>query len=252
LLSELLANLGIEPCHHLSVFLALDKRGKLNDDQIAELLHNAGVPADVTAKVFDLMAVESLDAAEKLAGADSASIKKLRELFALAELHGFADRLVFDISVIRGLSYYTGIVFEAFDTAGKFRAIFGGGRYDNLLTSIGGNAVPAVGLGFGDVVIVEIIQDLQNELAQLQRQGVAIGFMFAEQRDVAVSLAARLRASGTAVDLALSPMKPKAFFSRASNSTCESAVFIGPDDVAQGSARIKNLSTRVEEDIKLG
>lgn len=252
LLSELLANLGIDSCHHLAVFLALDKRGKQDDAQITALLRNAGVPADVTAKVFDLMAVESLDAAAKLAGADSASIKKLRELFALAELHGFADRLVFDISVIRGLSYYTGIVFEAFDTAGKFRAIFGGGRYDNLLTSIGGNAVPAVGLGFGDVVIVEIIQDLQNELAQLQRQGVAIGFMFAEQRDAAVSLAARLRSSGTAVDLALSPMKPKAFFSRASNSTCESAVFIGPDDVAQRIARIKNLTTRVEEEIKLG
>jgi ATP phosphoribosyltransferase regulatory subunit HisZ len=72
---------------------------------------------------------------------------QLRELFALAELHGFADRLVFDIAVIRGLSYYTGIVFEAFDTERKFRAIFGGGRYDSLLTTIGGAPTPAVGMG---------------------------------------------------------------------------------------------------------
>jgi histidyl-tRNA synthetase len=251
LLSELLARLGVEAAHHPAVFLALDKRGKLPDAEIAALLAAGGVPADVTPRVFEMLAIQTLDQAAALAGPGSASAARLRELFALAACHGFADRLFFDIAVIRGLSYYTGIVFEAFDTARKFRAIFGGGRYDNLLTAIGGAPTPAVGLGFGDVVVVEVLRDLQGEAAAAARDGVAVGFMFTEQRESAIRLAARLRADGQRVDLALAPQKPKAFFSRAGSGACSHAVFLGPDDLARGTARRKDLATREEREIAL-
>jgi histidyl-tRNA synthetase len=251
LLGELLAKLGIDAAHHAAVFLALDKRGKLPDEEIAKLMQAAGVPPDAAAKAFEILAIRTLDEAAALAGSDSTALAKLRELFALAALHGYADRLTFDIAVIRGLSYYTGIVFEAFDTAGKFRAIFGGGRYDSLLTTIGGTATPAVGLGFGDVVVVEVLKELQGDTAAAARAGVVIGFMFAAQRDAAIRLATRLRAEGTRVDLGLAPQKPKAFFSRAGTGTCRSAVFLGPDDVAQGVARMKDLETRAEQPLTL-
>jgi len=251
LLGELLARQGIEPAHHAAVFLALDKRGKLPDEEIAKLMAAEGLPADAVPKAFELLNLKTLDEAAALAGADSPAIAKLRELFALAALHGFADRLEFDIAVIRGLSYYTGIVFEAFDTARKFRAIFGGGRYDSLLTTIGGAPTPAVGMGFGDVVVLEVLRDLQGAQAAMARDGVVVGFMFPEQRDVAIRLAVKLRASGTRVDLGLSPQKPKTFFSRAGTGTSLSAVFIGPDDVTRGIARMKNLETRAEVEIGL-
>jgi histidyl-tRNA synthetase len=80
---------------------------------------------------------------------------------------------------------------------------------------------------------------------------VAIGFMFEEQRRAAVALAVRLRGEGRAVDLALAPQKPKAFFSRAGAGTCSHAILIGPDDVAAGRAGIKNLSTRESIEIAL-
>ena len=251
LLSELLLKLGIGARHHAAVFLALDKRGKLPDEEIAALLQEEGVPADVIPRAFELMAVESLDQAAEMAGPDSPAVARLRELFELAERYGIADRLCFDIAVIRGLAYYTDIVFEAFDTNRKFRAIFGGGRYDNLLTTMGGAPTPAVGLGFGDVVIVEILKELLGAEAGQPRDGVAIGYMFAEQRDAAVSLATRLRSEGRSVNLALAPQKPKAFFSRAGSGTCSHAVFIGPDDVAAGCAQIKDLETREASDIAL-
>ncbi|MBR0056162.1 MAG: ATP phosphoribosyltransferase regulatory subunit, partial [Kiritimatiellae bacterium] len=130
LLGELLDGLGLAPATHAAAFLALDKRGKIPDDAIAALLRDGGLPEDGIPKVFRLMELASLDEAEALAGAGSPAVARLRELFRLAGILGFADSLVFDISVIRGLSYYTGIVFEAFDTERKFRAIFGGGRYD--------------------------------------------------------------------------------------------------------------------------
>ena len=251
LLSELLAKLGVAAEHHAGVFLALDKRGKLPDDEIAKLLATEGVPPDVAAKAFELLAIQTLDQAAALAGTDSPAIAKLRELFALAELHGFADRLIFDMAVIRGLAYYTGIVFEAFDTQRKFRAILGGGRYDSLLTMIGGAPTPAVGLGFGDVVVMEVLQELQGSSAATARSGVIIGFMFPEQREAAIRLATRLRAEGTRVDLGLTPQKPKQFFSRAGSGTCQSAIFLGPDDAAKGVARMKNLETREELEVRL-
>lgn len=253
LLGELLAKLGLEERHHAAVFLALDKRGKQDDEAITALLAGEGLPPPVIARAFELMAIKSLDQAADLAERDSPAVARLRELFDLAGRYGIADRLVFDCSVIRGLTYYTDIVFEAFDVKREFRAIFGGGRYDNLLTSIGGAPTPAVGLGFGDVVIVEILKTILggDAATEARRAGVAVGYMFPEQREAAVMLAARLRGEGRPVDLALAPQKPKAFFSKAGGNTCGHAVFIGPDDVAAGRARIKNLETRESSDITL-
>jgi len=252
LLSELLAKIGVPADFHAAVFLALDKRGKIPDEQIVSDIAIADhVPQPIVEQIFELLNIRTLDQAETLAGAGSPAVAKLRELFALAALHGFADRLVFDMAVIRGLSYYTGIVFEAFDAERKFRAIFGGGRYDSLLTMIGGAPTPAVGMGFGDVVVVEVLRELQGDHAAMARDGVVIGFMFPEQRDAAIRLATRLRAEGTRVDLGLAPQKPKQFFSRAGAGTCQSAIFLGPDDIAKGVARLKNLETREEREVPL-
>jgi len=251
LLAELLASLGIPGHQHAAVFLALDKRGKIEDTEIAGLLVAAGLAPDAVSRTFELLAIRSLDQAEAIVGSDSPALADLRELMRLAAHYDIAGQLVFDIGVIRGLAYYTGIVFEAFDTAGKFRAIFGGGRYDSLLTAIGGAPTPAVGLGFGDVVVVEALKVCLGESVASARAGVAVGYMFAEQRDAATRLAVRLRNAGEQVDLALAPQKPKTFFARAGGGTAARAVFIGPDDVTRGRARIKNLETRDESEIAL-
>ena len=239
-LGELLAKSGIAADRHAQVFLALDKRGKMPDAEIAAMLKDGGLSDAEIEATFAIMETK-----------DYSACPELVELFRLAEIAGFADCLEFDISVIRGLSYYTGVVFECFDTKGEFRAIFGGGRYDNLLTTIGGEPTSAVGLGFGDVVVTELLKARLGEDAATARKGVAIGFMFPEQRDAAVSLAARLRKSGECVDLALRSQKPKKFFSHAAESGAAKAVFLGPDDVEKGIARMKDLSTREEKEISL-
>ena len=239
-LGELLAKSGIAADRHAQVFLALDKRGKMPDAEIAAMLKDGGLSDAEIEATFAIMETK-----------DYSACPELVELFRLAEIAGFADCLEFDISVIRGLSYYTGVVFECFDTKGEFRAIFGGGRYDNLLTTIGGEPTSAVGLGFGDVVVTELLKARLGEDAAAARKGVAIGFMFPEQRDAAVALAARLRKSGECVDLALRSQKPKKFFSHAAEAGAAKAVFLGPDDVEKGVARMKDLSTREETEMEL-
>ena len=240
LLGDLLAKSGIAPELHAQVFLALDKRGKMPDTEIAAMMKAGGLSDADADAAFAIMDTK-----------DYSGCAELEELFALARTAGFADALEFDISVIRGLSYYTGVVFECFDTKGEFRAIFGGGRYDNLLTTIGGEPTSAVGLGFGDVVVTELLKARLGEGAAAEKAGVAIGFMFPTERDAAVRLAAKLRVEGKRVDLALRPAKPKKFFSHADQSGAAEAVFIGPDDVEKGVARLKNMSTREEMGIPL-
>ncbi len=239
-LGSLLEKSGIPAERHAQVFLALDKRGKMPDAEIAAMLRDGGLSEAEVGATFAIMETKDFSACPELV-----------ELFALAATAGFADALEFDISVIRGLSYYTGVVFECFDTKGEFRAIFGGGRYDNLLTTIGGEPTSAVGLGFGDVVVTELLKARLGADAARAKKGVAVGFMFPEQRDAAVRLAGRLRSEGERVDLALRPMKPKKFFSRADSGGAAKAVFLGPDDVERGTARLKDMGKREESEICL-
>jgi histidyl-tRNA synthetase len=239
-LGELLEKSGIPEALHAQVFLALDKRGKMPDADIAAMLKAGGLSEKDVAATFAIMDTRSYEACPELT-----------ELFRLAETAGFASCLRFDIGVIRGLSYYTGIVFECFDAKGEFRAIFGGGRYDNLLTAIGGEPTSAVGLGFGDVVVTELLKARLGERAARAPRGLAVGFMFPEQREAAVAFAAKRRAAGEAVDLALHAQKPKKFFSHAAESGAADAAFLGPDDVARGRVRVKNLATREETEIDL-
>lgn len=240
MLGDMLAESGIAPEKHAQVFLALDKRGKMPDSEIAAMLRDGGLGEDEVAATFRIMETK-----------DYSRSQELVELFRLAEVAGFADALVFDIGVIRGLSYYTGVVFECFDAKGEFRAIFGGGRYDNLLTTIGGEPTSAVGLGFGDVVVTELLKARLGEDAALAQKGTAVGFMTPGEQEAALRLAVKLRGQGEAVALSLRPQKPKKFFARA-GETCAKAVFIGPDDVAKGAARLKDLLTREETEICLG
>ena len=250
LLSELLLSLHVEEKFHAGAFIALDKKGKIPREEIEQILREEGLTDEACAAAFNLMDIRTLEEAGQIAGADSPAIRRIRELFDLLECYGIRDQVVFDISVVRGLSYYTGIVFEAFDTKGEFRAIFGGGRYDNLLSAVGGKPASAVGLGFGDVVIGEIIQALQLPDVRPQQEKILVGYMHDEQRAAATRLTARLRGEGRIADLRLRPQKPKAFFSLASE-TATAAVFIGPDDVASGKARLKDLAARTERDIPL-
>ncbi len=244
LLGELLAKSGIPSEQHAAVFIALDKRGKISDEDITHLLREEGLDDTAIAKTFQLLGVTTLDEAAHLAGADSPALANLRALFTLAQEMGYGTLLKFDIAVIRGLSYYTGIVFEAFDAQRKFRAIFGGGRYDSLLALVGGQPTPAVGMGFGDVVVGEVLREVLGEQTPIQRSGYTIGYMTIEQRAAAVKLTTHLRAEGHKVDLALLAQKPKHFFGKAGNSTAKYAIFLGPDDIAAGAAQAKDLETR--------
>ena len=251
LLADLMIKSDIPAVHHPATFLALDKRGKLPDDEIAKSLQDAGLDTAHSKAVFQLMGIQSLDQAAAVLKDTPPSLQATRNLTALITDYELSDYLQFDIGVVRGLDYYTGIVFEAFDAEKKFRAIFGGGRYDHLLENMGGKPMPAVGLGFGDVVIAELLADKGKLAEHCERVNMAIGFMEDGQRSMAVKLAQAMRRAGQSVETALHPEKPKHFFARVGKGRVLQAVFLGPDDLARGTARVKNLADRSETEISL-
>ena len=250
LLAELLTALGIESGHHAATFLVLDKRGKLPDAEL-NAMQTAGLSATQTAAVWKLLAITSQAEALALLPPETPIIAELEQFRALLGTYALGACVQFDIAVVRGLSYYTGIVFEAFDVKRQFRALFGGGRYDNLLASVGGRPQTGVGLGFGDVVIAELLAEMGKTEAQLAAGDIAIGYMDEAQRASAMRLAANLRQAGRNVDLALNSEKPKHFFGRTGKRPFANAVYIGPDDVTRGKARLKNLATREETEVQL-
>jgi histidyl-tRNA synthetase len=252
LLSELLSKLGITAEHHAATFLALDKRGKIPDEKIEELLEAEGVSKNTVPDIFSLMSITTLEQARETLGEDTPAYIEVTRFLETLQAYGIADVMQFDISVIRGLSYYTGIVFEAFDSKQAFRAIFGGGRYDDLLGNIGGKPASGVGLGFGDVVIAELIDELKLKPTTADSPvDVLIGYMEDAQYETAVRITAALRRDGKSVELALAPEKPKGFFGRAGKSDAMQAIYIGPDDLESGTVRIKTLADRAQEEIAI-
>lgn len=199
-----------------------------------------GVNAENVERIFSLIALDSLDAVRHQLG-ESEALTQLDDFFTLADEAGLIDWLKFDLGVIRGLGYYTGIVFEAFDRGGKFRAIFGGGRYDSLLSSLGGQTMPCVGLGFGDVVVMELLADLGLTPGAERQIPYCVGYMETEGRSLATAIARRLRERNEACDLVMRAMKPRKFFDRANKIGAQNAIFIGGDEVASGEFEIKNM-----------
>ncbi|MDD5482382.1 MAG: histidine--tRNA ligase [Kiritimatiellae bacterium] len=251
LLADLLAKAGISEEHHSAAFLALDKRGKIPDDEIVLLLRKAGLKQEDVAAAFRIMALNDLDDVRSFLGGETPALAAAAELPRRMADYGLDDYLCFDIGVVRGLGYYTGIVFEAYAAAHKMRAIFGGGRYDRLLGELGGNALSGVGLGFGDVVIMDLLQAKGGMPSGPDRIDLAVGFMEEAQRPAAVRLARVWREEGRRADLALHCEKAKNFFGRVGKGGVTEAVFLGPDDLASGTARVKNLSGRTERQIPL-
>ena len=141
---------------------------------------------------------------------------------------------------------YTSTVFEGFDAERKLRAILGGGCYDNLFGDITGTARPAVGMGFEDVVIAEILTELKGLGPAKQKVEVCVG-MF----DAAARIAAELVAAGIQTDLAFSAAKPGKLFGYADRRGARFTVFLAPNELREGAVAVKEMASGEQQTVKL-
>ncbi|CAM9682277.1 unnamed protein product, partial [Choristocarpus tenellus] len=249
-LTEVLTSLGVEEKKHTAACVLVDKLDKVPLDAISEDLAALGLEAATVERLLEVMKIRDLEGVAGVLGEESTAVIELGRLLELSESYGIRDWLVLDCSVVRGLAYYTGTVFEAFDRSGVLRAICGGGRYDKLLESFGGEHLPACGFGFGDAVVVELLKE-KELLPEDPGTGIdAVVFAYApELQGAATKVAGELRRGGIKVDLVLGSRKTKANFKHAARVGASHAVMVAPNEWEQGKVSVKDLKTSVQVDM---
>jgi len=251
-LEEVLGSLGISGDAFAATCIIVDKMDKLPADVVEQQLSEQGLASDAIGTIRSTLGLSDLDSLASALGEGSEAVAELATLFDLIDSYGIADWVTFDASVVRGLAYYTGPVFEAHDRGGKLRAICGGGRYDRLLSSLGGNDMPATGFGFGDMVIIELLNE-KGLVPDLPSGNEDIVIAIDESlRGAAMSVASKLRANGRAVDLVLEDKRMKWAFRHAERTGAQRLVMVMPEEWAAGNVRIKELESGEESDVAVG
>lgn len=175
----------------------------------------------------------------------------LRECVAALTAMGLGEFVDLDFRIVRGLAYYTGIVFELFDAKRTLRAICGGGRYDQLLEQVGGVDLPCVGFGMGDVVLGELIGERDGPPRSDPSVTVFVAAVGDEDRPAALSVAHALRERGVGVEFALKRQALGKQLELAVARGARAAVVIGPTERAAGEAVVRLLGSGTEQRVKL-
>ena len=248
-LEEVLGSLKVEGDIFTKTCIIVDKMDKLSADVISQQLAELGHDSHAIQTIQNILGIKNMaDLTSALEG-ESIAVSELNYLFDSIDSYGISEWVEFDASIVRGLAYYTGSVFEAHDREGKFRAICGGGRYDKLLSTLGGKDLPATGFGFGDMVIMELLEEkkLLPELIS-STEDVVIP-LSPDLRNVAVMVAAALRDTGRTVDLVLEDKKMKWAFKHAERIGADRLVMVMPEEWKSEKVRIKDLHTGEESDV---
>ena len=248
-LEEVLGSLGITGDTFTQTCIIVDKMDKLPADTVSQQLADLGLEANAIGTIQSTLGIKDMESLREVLGEDSEAVSELTNLFSALDSYGISEWVEFDASIVRGLAYYTGPVFEAHDRAGELRAICGGGRYDKLLSTLGGKDLPATGFGFGDMVIMELLAEkgLVPELTS-GNDDVVIS-LSPELRNAAMSVASSLRSAGRAVDLVLEDKRLKWAFKHAERSGAQRLVMVMPDEWKAGKVRIKDLETGEETNV---
>ena len=250
ILNSILSQISVPQEMHSEVLVIMDKRDKISIEALSKLLQDIGMSTTQVDQLNEYLLKSDLIELKKDLN-DTQGIDELQNLMDMMETAGFSDYLQFDISIVRGLSYYTGAVFEVNSPAKQHRAICGGGRYDSLLSTYGGEIVPAVGFGFGDVVVLDVLKDLER-FPELPRKLDYTIIPFArEQVGTALNIAAILRQQGSTVDCNFSMKKMKKTLQQAGESGAAKAILLFPDELSENKVVIRDLRLHEQNPIKI-
>jgi histidyl-tRNA synthetase len=252
LLAALLEGLDVSEAQVPVVYQVFDKLRRAPEEISVTRLAGAGIADGTIKRLLGLVRATSWPELRDLGtGLDGALVRgePLRQTLEALGAMGFGEYLDLDLGIVRGLAYYTGTVFELFDARGELRAICGGGRYDNLLQSLGGVDLPALGFGMGDVVLGELLRD--RGLAPEVASSIDVFLAAITQDDLphVLALAKELRDAGLRVEYALAPQAVGKQLKLADARSARLAVVVGPDDRARGEVMVKDLRGKGQESV---
>ena len=249
LLADYLRSLGIPEDKLESIYIVLDKKNKLPSKTFEQMLGEQVPDNKIVSKIMQFMTVDSVPQLEELVGA-KLNIKLILDTL---DVWGVGDFCVYDPSIVRGLAYYTGIVFEVHDVESELRAICGGGRYDNLLRDFGGPGVSATGMGMGDCVL----EILLKEKGLLDRQvpkkkpldyfvaTIGLGPLAEEVHRVIAEL--RSKRYSVSFSYRIGGLSLSKQIKEAAAQNAKNCIIIGTEEVQQDKIKVKDMATGEQE-----
>jgi histidyl-tRNA synthetase len=255
-LAAVVAARGVPESALAEAYQFIDKIERRRRDEIERSTSEASAIAPAT--VGDLEEVSrikgwaKLDAELDRAPAAKTAAGPLRATYAALEAMGLADFVDIDLTIVRGLAYYTGTVFELFDAGRTLRAICGGGRYDNLLAALGGVDLPALGFGMGDVVLAELLKERGFGPTATAGLDVFVAAATGDDLPHVLALAHELRDAGLRVEYALSVVPLRKQLDLAAARRARYALVVGPDERARGEVVLRDLEEKDKEKAQHG
>ncbi|HZY92756.1 MAG TPA: histidine--tRNA ligase [Thermoplasmata archaeon] len=243
-------------------FRTLDRSRKLPTTEVDRELAASGLAPDAIGRLHGLIgrahdpAVPPTTALEELEGLDlppsaRTGLGRLRRLLALAGRAGIAERIRYDPTVVRGLAYYTSVVFEAYDVKGDLRSLFGGGRYDHLIELFGGPATPACGLAVGDQTLEILLREngrWPDGEPPLDTYVIAVS---EAEIPLALDWVHRLRRAGVSADADLMTRSLSRQLKEAGRRKARRALILGPKELARGRLVERDLTTGAQRELTM-
>jgi histidyl-tRNA synthetase len=252
-LRALLLGAGVTEPQLPSAFQAVDKIERIDRAALAEQLVKAGLTSAAVDGVFaaaDLRGRDAVDTALARVPEGPAAAHVLGRVVQALEAMGLGEYIDVDLTIVRGLAYYTGTVFELFDAGRTLRAICGGGRYDGLLQALGGVDLPALGFGMGDVVLGELLRERSLVPTDASSIDVFLAGVTEEDLPHVLALAHELRDAGLRAEYALSAQALGKQLKLADARNARIAVVVGPDDRARGEVMVRDLAEKSQQAVR--
>ncbi|MFP4188004.1 MAG: histidine--tRNA ligase [Halobacteriales archaeon] len=245
----LVSSLGVDDETASAVHRTVDKAERLDEDEIRTRLVDAGLDKNSVETVLRLTRLDGWKAVDEVL--DVVDLEETRDaverLGALSDtLDSYGVETVFDPSIVRGMDYYTGVVFECFDTDGDLRAIFGGGRYDTLVEEFGGPSTPAVGFGIGDATLELLMKQAgvwPDEETTVDYYVAVIG----DVRETATRVAESLRDEGNEVEIDVTGRGFSGQLEHADSVGATRTVIVGERDLTNDEVTVKEMESGEQE-----
>ncbi len=243
--------MGLDRESGTAVCKAIDKRAKVPPETFDEMILSCGVSTGNLDELKRFMEL-SIDELADHPISDSQGFKELSDLFRALQSAGLAQSCRLDLSIVRGLDYYTGTVFEMYDQHPENnRALFGGGRYDNLVGMFVDKTLSGIGFGMGDVTIADFVKVHGLTPEQRPPVDVFIALFDSEYRDNTLELARFCRKHGFKTTAQLIPAKLKKQFKSANAKQIPVVVIQGPDEIAEDTVTVKRMETGEQIQVSL-
>ncbi len=247
--------LGLEAARIGALLAAIDKYDKIGDAAFKGYTDQHGaLDSALKQRVLAFLQIKSLEqlaaTLQPLGGADlERRLGEWRRLLGGLAAMGLAPFVEVDLGVVRGLAYYTGFVFEAFDRKGDLRALAGGGRYNDLVKKLGGPDLPAVGFAIGDVTTGILLEERGLMPTWVDAPEVFVAYDGEAGRSAAFPVIHALRSAGTRVEYSLKELAFGKQLKAALESGARVALLYGGDELARGVVKVRDLTARTEQEI---